>query len=396
MIARPLRSIGSWSPAALVLLLTQCFAMPSWAQGTEAQCRLYAGVAISQVQLATGCPGATGSRWSANYNDHFNWCRTTSTSQTRNLEYNTRQTALIGCTGRFARVAMRDCIDYGIRAYSQADLAFYKDCGFTGARWSRDWVAHRTWCEGGQSVAVTGTPSAEDQQRRDALAGCLTGGNALSADQRAILANHNNHRARHCVEMLGWSVQLAAGAAQWARLCTRDPSNAARFAHSPASSRSGQGENLAWGPGLSGDRAATLWYDEINSYNFTTPVYSSAVGHFTQMVWRPTTQIGCASAVCSGQTLWVCRYAPAGNMNVQAGTFNGFTITPEQARQSLLANVTRLCLSRAGAVAEAPDPSAMPGLPEPSPETPAPAPPAPAAAPPPAAAPSPTEMLRSK
>lgn len=405
MLASACRS-SRYFATGLLLLTTLCWGTPSWAQGSEAQCRLYAGVAVSQVQLASGCPGVSGARWTPNFNDHFNWCRTFSTSQTRNFEYNTRQTALIGCTGRSPRVALRDCIDYGIRAYSQADLAFYKDCGFTGARWSRDWVAHRTWCEGGQSISVTGTASAEDEQRRIALASCMTGANALSADQRAILANHNQHRARHCVEMLGWSPRLATAAAQWARACTRDPANSARFAHSPSGSRAGQGENLAWGSGLSGDAAAALWYNEYDKYNFTTPVYSGEVGHFTQMVWRGTTQIGCGSAVCGGQTLWVCRYSPPGNMNVQPGTFSGFTVTPEMARQNLQNNVSRLCMSRAGAVAEAPDPATMPGLPEPedgpapsAPPAPAPVtpPPAPApTAPPPAATPSPTDILRSK
>src|SRR5262245_53483535 len=131
-----MRSVGGC--AGLIWLLSQFSASPSWTQGSVEGCHLYAGVAISQVQLATGCPGIGGDRWSANYDDHFNWCRDLSTREWRNHEYSARQTALIGCTGRFDRVVMRDCIDYGIRAYSQADLAFYKDCNFTGDRWIRD------------------------------------------------------------------------------------------------------------------------------------------------------------------------------------------------------------------------------------------------------------------
>jgi hypothetical protein len=77
------------------------------------------------------------------------------------------------------------------------------------------------------------------RQRRIALAGCLTG----SRDQQAILTVHNEQRARYCAgapgagTMLGWSPQVAAGAQQWAALCTRDPSDASRFAHSPQSRR---------------------------------------------------------------------------------------------------------------------------------------------------------------
>ena len=158
-----MRSVGAIGCAGLIWLLSQFSQTPSWAQGSDAQCRLYAGVAISQVQLASDCPGIGGGRWSANYDDHFNWCRSVSTSELRNHEYSARQTALIGCTGHFPRVVMRDCTDYGIRAYSQADLAFYKDCNFTGARWSRDFNFHLNWCQQGQSLAITGVPSAEDE-----------------------------------------------------------------------------------------------------------------------------------------------------------------------------------------------------------------------------------------
>jgi pathogenesis-related protein 1 len=66
--------------------------------------------------------------------------------------------------------------------------------------------------------------------------------------------------------------------------------------------------------------AAGLWYSEVNDYNFDAPVFTQRpqpqVGHFTQIVWLTTKQLGCASAICSGQTLWVCRYVPPGNINV--------------------------------------------------------------------------------
>jgi pathogenesis-related protein 1 len=38
-------------------------------------------------------------------------------------------------------------------------------------------------------------------------------------------------------------------------------------------------------------------------------------GHYTQIVWRATQEIGCGVAVCAdlGQ-IWVCDYRPAGNV----------------------------------------------------------------------------------
>jgi hypothetical protein len=67
---------------------------------------------------------------------------------------------------------------------------------------------------------------------------------------------------------------------------------------------------------LSGNSSVDLWYSEINSYDFDAPSWNGGVGHFTQVVWRNSKQVGCAVASCSGQDLWVCQYSPPGNWNV--------------------------------------------------------------------------------
>ncbi|KAF8978699.1 CAP domain-containing protein, partial [Cyathus striatus] len=50
------------------------------------------------------------------------------------------------------------------------------------------------------------------------------------------------------------------------------------------------------------------------------PGFSSATGHFTQVVWKSSTSIACAIANCPAGTIFnqtskyvVCRYAPPGN-----------------------------------------------------------------------------------
>ena len=57
------------------------------------------------------------------------------------------------------------------------------------------------------------------------------------------------------------------------------------------------------------------WYREISQYNFNAPAYSNAVGHFTQLIWRNSKQLGCGMSVCNGANYWVCRYSPTGNWN---------------------------------------------------------------------------------
>jgi len=58
------------------------------------------------------------------------------------------------------------------------------------------------------------------------------------------------------------------------------------------------------------------WADEFPNYNYAANTCASGqqCGHYTQMVWRTSTQVGCASVTCSnGKVLVVCNYSPAGN-----------------------------------------------------------------------------------
>ena len=65
-----------------------------------------------------------------------------------------------------------------------------------------------------------------------------------------------------------------------------------------------------------GKDATDIWYCEINSYDFSHPGFSSATGHFTQVVWKDTTKLGCAAAKAkdSGNVYVVCNYSKPGNL----------------------------------------------------------------------------------
>jgi len=84
------------------------------------------------------------------------------------------------------------------------------------------------------------------------------------------------------------------------------------------------GENLYWHSNVSTncDHMVRGWYDEIGLYSFDSPRFSAEVGHFTQVVWRDTKFVGCATRVSKGPRggiFLTCNYDPPGNF---IGEFN--------------------------------------------------------------------------
>ncbi|CCF55792.1 hypothetical protein KAFR_0A03570 [Kazachstania africana CBS 2517] len=131
---------------------------------------------------------------------------------------------------------------------------------------------------------------------------------ATSSDYAtALLVEHNNKRALHQnTSALTWDDTLASYAQSLA--------DAYDCSGTLTEDDSSYGENLALGYGITG--AVDAWYDEISEYDFSSPGYSSSTGHFTQVVWKSTTSVGCGIKYCD--TTWgeyvVCSYNPAGNV----------------------------------------------------------------------------------
>ena len=148
----------------------------------------------------------------------------------------------------------------------------------------------------------------------------LIGGTATHADFNArLLAAHNAERDAMGVPPLAWNSRLAADARVWANQLAAT----GRFEHSPDEpGQEPQGENLWAGTprAYSPEAMVRLWVAEKRDYrpgvfpNNSRSGDVERVGHYTQLVWRSSREVGCATAVGREEEFLVCRYSEAGNV----------------------------------------------------------------------------------
>jgi pathogenesis-related protein 1 len=144
--------------------------------------------------------------------------------------------------------------------------------------------------------------------------------------ERKILEVHNAERRAVGVAPLTWSSSLASDAQTWANHLAAT----GKFAHDPVHTGltcTGPcyGENIAgfFRDVSEPDGGQSKWVAEKSLYRGGPVTQSNLydVGHYTQMVWQYTKQVGCATAPPNGQappaghaySILVCRYDPPGN-----------------------------------------------------------------------------------
>lgn len=128
-----------------------------------------------------------------------------------------------------------------------------------------------------------------------------------------FIAAHNRYRAKHCAPPLTWSKKLADVAQSWANQLK---AKGCVFGHSPGAR---YGESLGAGTigALDPESTVEMWYDEIKKYKWPNGGFSMETGHFTQLVWTTTKQVGCGHVQCKGNDIYVCEYDPPGNWEGQ-------------------------------------------------------------------------------
>lgn len=150
-------------------------------------------------------------------------------------------------------------------------------------------------------------------------------------DPYKMVRAHNVWRTRAGLPGLHWSKKLADRAASWSQELARQ---SCTMKHSGGK----YGENLFWASptkvtteNRKGERrqrnelqevteqqVVDSWANERQWYSHETNTCNApagkSCGHYTQLVWKSTLEVGCARAICPDNAqIWVCLYDPPGN-----------------------------------------------------------------------------------
>lgn len=155
-----------------------------------------------------------------------------------------------------------------------------------------------------QPPTQASTPAASSASASAAPSSSSSGSLDLTSFAKGCLNSHNTDRAKHSAPSMKWNETLASYAKDYLsnQNCV--------FAHSGGP----YGENIAMGYSSPED-AISAWYKEGQQYSFGSGGFSEATGHFTQMIWKESTQLGCAQVDCGSKgTFFSCEYFPRGNV----------------------------------------------------------------------------------
>ncbi|XP_038126964.1 Golgi-associated plant pathogenesis-related protein 1-like [Cyprinodon tularosa] len=134
---------------------------------------------------------------------------------------------------------------------------------------------------------------------------------ADKAYRKEFLEAHNKYREMHNAPPLKYNDEMNKKAQEWANYLLQK--------RKPEHSRTDDGENIFYFYSdpprkQTGKEAVENWYREIQDYNFKKPGFDSKTGHFTQLVWKDSKELGVGFAARGPEVYVVAQYRPAGNV----------------------------------------------------------------------------------
>jgi len=165
------------------------------------------------------------------------------------------------------------------------------------------------------ATAFIALPAIASSSSASSSSAAATGG--LEEASYRLLIAHNQARAEVGAPPLQWDPYLAQSAASYGPALA----SLGRLVHSPRTGREEQRENLWMGPRghYRPEEMVSAWVDERRLFEpGTFPNVSRTgrwkdVAHYTQMIWKSTTRVGCAIHQSGQWDYLICRYSPPGN-----------------------------------------------------------------------------------
>jgi len=183
-------------------------------------------------------------------------------------------------------------------------------------------TAEPTTTEAPATTAPASTWATSSSKAPATTASSASGG-VVSTYPDIVVKHHNIHRSNHSAPDLTWSDSLAATAQKIADSCV--------YAHNVDMDGGGYGQNIAAGVDANNISAIITdlfyngevgWFDDLYGKDQPDMTNFEHWGHFSQIVWKGTTSVGCATQVCGklqnvgndvSPVFTVCNYDPPGN-----------------------------------------------------------------------------------
>jgi pathogenesis-related protein 1 len=152
------------------------------------------------------------------------------------------------------------------------------------------------------------------------------GGVGEPPELMGITLAHNEVRAAHGVGPMTWQPALAATAGAWGDMCIDMQAPAGLIDHNPNRSQGHPyyvGENIYASSGnATAQGAVSAWAAEEQYYDYPTNSCDpgEVCGHYTQIVWANSVELGCAKRNCPNlaySSTIICNYGPGGNISGQ-------------------------------------------------------------------------------
>ena len=142
---------------------------------------------------------------------------------------------------------------------------------------------------------------------------------------QVLLAKHNEYRKKHGAPDLSLDNELIKLAQDYSAVLAYNPDI---YYIAPSGNKNKNKENVGeniftctsiiktqcYNEGST--KPVDDWYNEISNYNFNEPGFTLDTAHFTQLIWKSTTKLGCGASVRTDGVTYkvVCNYYTAGNI----------------------------------------------------------------------------------